>query len=720
MDVVERTEPKDAAWSAHPRWRRSRLAWTSVGVGVLLLGLMFRQAVERDVTWFAPLNFDQSTYLWSTYEAHDVLVTQGLLAAAKQAAKAPQTTGMLLPWAGTALFTFLGPNRLAALTLNFLFFAAFQVALVATLRWASGRWGAAFFGVGLLLTALTPYMWAGGLNDFRLDFIAFCLYGIVLCAVVRSRFFEARRWSLAVGAAAGVLTLLRYIASVYLGGLLVLCFVFFLARLILGLRNPDTRRAACRQLTGVTLAGIVLGSMVLPFFWRDRHGLWNYYVANHVIGPEKDVRAAEQGVKTSWEFVAFYARSVAVDHAGTTFLGLAGLGLVVGLALRLVARRRGAAEGPRPYHGPSAWFALAVAVAVPYVVLTLDVAKSPVVGNVMVPPLLLLALLPVIHLAGVRRGAGAWYAVRAVSALAVVGLLCGAVVQVQGNTRSGFWAQNRGEADKVLQMQDELIHRVAAMQMQTAHVTFDTIQDFACQLPIMIRAREIHGRRITLHQELPINIMAVDEKTAMTALERSDIAVLTDNCPAHLTFLPFYQSMEQLRPKMRAYCECEMVKLKSYHIQDKRYDVYARPQLSFEGNSGTWITSKGLKVIGETNLLRYYRDVELRGPIHLDWLGGRAPSVQVKLADTVLASSLDVKEAEYVIRFTLPDQLPEGDRVELQLKFDRHFVPLEIGMNADTRELVLEMPSRVMVRRRGRPGHVLRRGGDCQDERAAP
>jgi hypothetical protein len=575
-----------------PSWKLPRFpaswrnwaAWAGIVGGILVLALLFHQSVRRNLSWFSPLGFDQTYYLWTSYQTHEFMQAHEPADSVVAAVKQNQIQGSLLQWMAGALFLMTGPTRIAALALNFLFFAALQLTLVATLRWATGRWSGALFGLGLLLTAATPYAPCGGLTDFRLDFIAFCLYGIFLCAVMRSRFFESRRWALVAGAVAGFMVVFRYITGVYVAGFLVLCLTFALIRWFVGCRDLQWRRAATRQLTGLLLTSLVAGGVALPFLVRDFEPLWNYYVIHHVIGPEKESFAAIFGVRTRLDGITFYAHSLVRDHAGRTFLALVALSAAAFPVVRRRARQRGAVDQALPYHHASAWFMLLAGLAVPYVVLTADVAKSPVVGNLMVMPLLLLTLLPVVRLARVRRGTteqcqATRYAVRALSALAVVAVVLGCFRQTSANAKTADWARCRDDANRALALHDEVIRRTAAREGRTAHISFNGLQDYIFSLTIMIRAYEVHHLKIDLVQELPtgVMLMEVDEQAAMQALERSDLVVLTDKVRG-MEIAPFHVSMDKLRPVLRAYCERTMVKVNSFDIRGVRFDLYERPR----------------------------------------------------------------------------------------------------------------------------------------------
>ena len=62
-------------------------------------------------------------------------------------------------------------------------------------------------------------------------------------------------------------------------------------------------------------------------------------------------------------------------------------------------------------------------------------------------------------------------------------------------------------------------------------------------------------------------------------------------------------------------------------------------------------------------------------------------------------------ESHYVLDFRVPRRLLAGDApVELRVTFDTHFVPKQLGMNEDTRELVVWGPGQIELHRTAGPG----------------
>ena len=101
--------------------------------------------------------------------------------------------GVLFPIEGALAGIIIGGTRLPQLVVLFLGFCALQVTAFTVARtiWKRRLYG--YIALGLILSQITLWFWeGGGLFDFRMDFLAYCLYGIWACAVLRSQLFLHR------------------------------------------------------------------------------------------------------------------------------------------------------------------------------------------------------------------------------------------------------------------------------------------------------------------------------------------------------------------------------------------------------------------------------------------------------------------------------------------------------------------------------------------------
>jgi hypothetical protein len=96
--------------------------------------------------------------------------------------------------------------------------------------------------------------------------------------------------------------------------------------------------------------------------------------------------------------------------------------------------------------------------------------------------------------------------------------------------------------------------------------------------------------------------------------------------------------------------------------------------------------------------------IELRGPLHLQLLGGRLPGIRARLlgvrSEPAVPAELTAgaRGSEYVIRLR-PDPAIVGglSQARILVTFDAFFVPARIGLNPDTRELVIQQPTDVRL-----------------------
>jgi len=340
---------------SHRAVQINRAAWCAIVLLVIAQGILFRHHAMREIVWAYPPDHDQLTYLEESYQTYEEFLHRGIggLAEGLGLRAGPvrlSPSSATLNLQAALIYSAAGPSRLSAISLNFFYWALFQLTFVGTVRWLTKRWSAAFLALALLLTTRSAFQLPGGLFDFRLDFIASCLFGIVICVVIRSRCFALWRWSLVAGCAAAMLATFRFITVVYLFG----AFAVYLAILLLQLwrRQHDVagRRAVARQMKGLLAGAAIFAAVTGPVLWQRREAITNYYVRGHVIGHDKELRALVAG-NTTWErSLSFYPRSLLHDHLGAAFALLNSV--VLALSLSLSPRSRSCGRHQLRLAGP--------------------------------------------------------------------------------------------------------------------------------------------------------------------------------------------------------------------------------------------------------------------------------------------------------------------------------------------------------------------------------
>jgi hypothetical protein len=550
--------------------------WWVLAAMLVLEACLCARYIRRQVQPLPPWGWDQAAYLTRSYHIHQAMRDQGLLPALNQAVREYSPFGVLQPIAAALVHRLIGgPSRLGALAINLLAFVLLQVVLAWFLLWRTRRWTIALFGVGLLLTAGTTHLVYGGLLDFRFDFPVMCLYGVFLCLVLRSDCFARPRWAIAAGAAGAFVVLFRFFSGVYLGGMAVCFALAQCGQWWRGRTRPEARRWARQRLLGLLLAMLTTLLVALPMARFQVQPFWNYYVANHWLGGDRDIRKKEFGVETFWPAVTFYGRSLCKDHTGILFLTL-GLGTALACLAPCWARRRADLDEPPRSASRAALGVLALALGVPLLLLTVSPSKSPIVGNIAVPPLLLLLLLPVIRLADCRPPGDALMS-RLFAVLAGTALVCGG--GVLGRTLTRPFVQeylSPTDREQVNALYDAVDRAVRTGRFTSPVMGTDVMQDIFHPLTIDATLCERTGSLHGLSASLGDTVLPITEAEALARTRRSDLVLLTDAREAGVAVYPFHGCMTKIRPRLREVCDREFLFLGEFIIQGQSRRLYAR------------------------------------------------------------------------------------------------------------------------------------------------
>jgi len=546
--------------------------------------VLFRDHVQCEIAWAYPTGYDQCAYLSQSYEIYERIVQGGLRQGLAHGVAMPVPNGMMLHVQGGLLFLLLGPSRLSALTLNFVYYALFQCVLAGTVRWYSGRWSMAWLALGVLLAAGTPFLPQGGLMDFRIDFIAWCLFGIFLSLVVRSGLFASWGWSAAAGAAAGLLVLFRYVSAAYLVGILGSLLLGLCALLYARRRDRPARHDLLIRLGGLASAALLVLLLAAPAVWQKQEAIRSYYLGQLTNGESK-VRQQECGVRDTWNRLLFYPRSILAHHAGKPFLLLAGLALAGGAATWLgVSAGRARAAPATPGLAAAAAF-VAVCGLVPIGILTLFGSPSPVVGSIVLPALVWLVVLATLGLSRLRDGAVARPAhVWGVAGGGAVALVLGFSVLATGLCHASWLRRYHGaDVAEVLRLDDEIARYSRQWGRTAPRLSTNVLWDcMAGIVPVIYERQQV---LLGVQRLLPQGVNAVTEEQALAAVRASDFVIMStlpavDEPPLPY---PFKDSMDEFRPQMLAECEEHFLPLRRFWIRGQEVILYGRPPIDLQG-----------------------------------------------------------------------------------------------------------------------------------------
>ncbi|MBI5382473.1 MAG: hypothetical protein HZA31_11285 [Opitutae bacterium] len=471
----------------------------------------------------------------------------------KAYAAAPNAQGVLLVPAAAVLSHWIGAGRMTCLSLNFALFVLAQAAVVWAVHRRSRSVPGALFAGGLMLAAGFTFMDAGGVLDFRLDFAASCLYAVLLSAVVGTDFL-AQRWGLwpVVGSAV-LFAATRFIGTVYIVGIGLVEGGGY-AWLAWRERGQNTsaaiaRRHRCRY--GVW-AGIAFGVAMGPLLWYHRHAIFDYYGIGHVLGPERWVREQEQGIAGIASVLAYYPRSVGFDHLGGAFWQLAALGLGALGALRLTARGQAGGASDKEARLPvTSWLTLAAFGAVPGLVLTLNAVKSPVVGSVLVAPVVFILALWFAQLARDRVQSAL---VLLVAAVVLGGGWLAFAVRASARETHAF---HPGYSQAINALYGEIVRQADVRGLARPRLAFLTVDDALLSSALNVWVYENTGRLFEARSVLGGTIMEATPAQIMAGLDTADMVILPDR-PLPGSY-PFHVSVRQNFDAITAYCRRTMV-----------------------------------------------------------------------------------------------------------------------------------------------------------------
>src|SRR5216683_191038 len=303
--------------------------------------MIFYVHVARDIAPFYPSNFDQLSYYLATYDLISAFHARGPSAFVEE---------LLQPTSAT---------------------------------------GTTFALQGALLSLSTLFNGQGGIYDYRIDFSAFCLYGIWTCLLVWSGSFLRTSRALVVVAIGILLVYSRFFTIIYVSGVLGT----LLAINSYGIwRNPSPYRTAvaAQRIRNILLSSTIIAIICGARLFLSRAAIYDYYVVGHVLGEEKFIRAHELGLYTVADHLFFYPKSILKEHVGLLTLSMAGA--LAGWSLW--SDRVTASElFTRSRRFRQEFITLGLAILIPVAVLTINVSKSPVVVGIVAVPILLAMVL---------------------------------------------------------------------------------------------------------------------------------------------------------------------------------------------------------------------------------------------------------------------------------------------------------------------------------------
>jgi len=681
----------------------------ATAIGAVELAALNAFAV-REVTWSIPTAYDQAWYGVQAFALHRAIRELGLLPAVWQYLGQPSPQGWMLQLQGAVACLVFGRGWLRLLNVNFVYFLLFQAATAYAAWYVTGRrlWWA-LTAVGLTLAFATPYFWAGGLMDFRLDFAAFCLYGIFIAAVVRSDVFASRRWSFAAAVVAVLLIFHRTLTVTYLVGT-----VAALSAYLVFSRQPGSR-ARLHHLAYATAAVFVCA---LPILAIQSTHLYQYYWVGHVSGEEAGIRAREQGLSTLGDHLGFYVSSLFGTHLARAFLAAAAV-LVLGAVAMRAGGRSDARRAPDAGLVPAATpMFCALCLVVPMIILTADVSKSPVVVGITGPAVLWLVIVGSLALGGAQLVDG-----RAGRVIALAVLLIGVAHTSWTLTRSldrlhpghGY---PRQDVERLLGVYDMLVSAATRQEVPPGGLSVFGNYEYVNAEVAKFLAYERHGVALGVGGQLGHTLFAESRPTMTAKIDGSAFVATTPQRPVEEFVSPGDRTLQPVIPELTRYVRERFIRMTSFRLGPQEFELYRRPLVRLHGVSGDWITSAGAVAEIREEDKAAAVTLLLHGRSNMSLVPGVAVSAAaLELGATTpgraLPTDLRVNGDDYVIAVSLAGLTEGPGPLLIRLSFSKYFVPRLLGLNDDPRKLVIQPPYERTILFRRTDAAVSMRATSC-------
>src|SRR5262245_40310335 len=498
--------------------------------------LAFYVQLQHQIVSFYPMNFDQTAYINSARMLCATYIGNGWIAFIHAILSLPYATGGGLMAQGALLCIIGGPSRTALLSLNLIYFLVLQFVLFRVVLKKTNETGGAWLAIAFLLPLSTIFNVAGGIYDFRVDFVVFCLFGIWACLIIESHIFKEQMPALFAAVVAIDLIWTRYVTVVYFILILFGLLVVFLYTGHNHIELPNS--PAKRRIQNLAISGSMIAFVVLPMLVVNVRSIYEKYIVGHVLSDEKYIRAEELNLHSATEHLLYYLRSILLDHIGRYSLYFIGSVSIL-VVIAAMARRRMTPLLTLDRRLLDLVF-LFLSIFVPIAVLTIDIAKSQVVGGIVVVPMLLAAVVLLPHKFAseidCRRGGDhhrdQFWAIAPKCPSTVILFLI--VIFGLGGFLANAAAKQHRLSRIDLDHVNEINRRIAQYLIENAvtspRLFIDRLVDYLYGGTVTLFGFEQFGQVVDFARsnEQDFGIFAISRETALDLLARSDVAVITD------------------------------------------------------------------------------------------------------------------------------------------------------------------------------------------------
>jgi hypothetical protein len=338
-----------------------------------------------------------------------------------------------------------------------------------------------------------------------------------------------------------------------------------------------------RRARNLFVAGGFVALIALPLLFLARHYIFDYYIVGHIIGEEKYIRARELGLHSIIDHVIYYPVSV-WTHLGAASRWMMAAVAVIAIVNAIHVRRslRGYFLRLLPYRFEL--LVVALSIVIPLAVLTADISKSPVVGSIVLVPLILFLVLLCAPIWPQRllpqgRTAKTGSVMRNVHFgrlyAALLALAALVVVAKRGPANQHYFP--RDDLSRITSINEAIGRYVIDNGMHKPTVSFDRVAEYLNWGTLRLFTYERFGRLVDydpLFGHGGYGIFATPRETAMQLVMKSDIIIITDPKIDREAPYPMNTKIQEYWGEIYAWAGAHRNLLLSSHILNMPVHVY--------------------------------------------------------------------------------------------------------------------------------------------------
>lgn len=679
---------------------KSFTKWLLLSFLIFIEYCIFRTFLLREIIPYYAFAYDQNSYLGISYQLYEHIVSEGLVKGFLSFPLSPQT--FLFPIQATLFFLLFGASRLSALTLNFIYFALLQVIAFKAIKNMTRRYAFSFIFIGMLL-AVGSFYTAGGAIDFRIDFIALCLYGILCAAILNSNIFLNKKWTIISAGVAILLISMRFITACYVLGLYFSIVFYYGIQWLLQKKYNNDYANAKKRIKNLGIFISILLVVMLPLFWIHHKPIAAYYIGGHVKGVEKFMRYQQAGLHDSLSNLLYYPLNLLKKQVTFNLL-LVMLITFLTLSLLYFDVRRHATKTKQLKIPSSLVYKdnilfLILSVLIPIIILTMDISKSGIVAEIALVPFLFLIICIFAWMYEKIACYSPSKANKAISFFAIFFLMIGLVLFVEHSTKQrGKHHHDTDSLQNISTFINDIGNYANFLKWSTINVASDQLKDYL-NAPIASLYYESHG---TLFKVAPLclggnnGVVTEAKEHAIQDLKNADVYIsnLRDYTPDKI--FPFERSIQAFRPLLRQIAEKTMIRLGDYYILNSMYRVYVRPDMRITGLENDWITEQGIWIDIPAIVARKINGTAiLEGESDFSWLKQKSLKViavaQQDGIDMPLNATIYIDKNHYKIICKLP-KWNSTEPLSIHLTFSDYF--LRPAKHHRIQKLVMQAPNK--------------------------